>query len=125
MTAACFATAVSTAGAHHPSVTEFQTGLSLNNGAWDIVSGDDGRLWFTEDSLSAFGPLSAGDGLISEFTGLLSVAGNPKGITKGPDGNLWIAESGLNGAIARVTPAGAVTEFTTGLTPSDPWDITA
>jgi streptogramin lyase len=123
--AACFATAVSTASAHHPSVTEFQTGLSLNNGAWDIVSGDDGRLWFTEDSLSAFGPLSAGDGLISEVAGVLSLAGNPKGITKGPDGNLWIAESGLNGAIARVTPAGAVTEFTTGLTPSDPWDITA
>ena len=85
----------------------------------------DGKLWFTEDSLSAFGPLSAGDGLISEFTGQLALAGNPKGITKGPDGNLWIAESGLNGAIARVTPDGGVTEFTAGLTPSDPWDITA
>jgi streptogramin lyase len=123
--AACFAATASSASAHNPSVTEFQTGLSLNNGAWDIVSGDQGRLWFTEDSLSAFGPLSVGNGLISEFTGLLGVAGNPKGITKGPEGNLWIAESGLNGAIARVTPDGAVTQFTTGLTPSDPWDITA
>ena len=125
LVAACFAATASTASAHRPSVTEFQTGLSPNNGAWDIVSGDAGRLWFTEDSLSAFGPLSVGDGLISEFTGMLGVAGNPKGITKGPDGNLWIAESGLNGAIARVTPDGGVTEFTTGLTPSDPWDITA
>jgi streptogramin lyase len=123
--AGSFSAAASNASAHHPSVTEFQAGLSLNNGAWDIVSGDEGKLWFTEDSLSAFGPLSAGDGLISEFTGLLGAAGNPKGITKGPDGNLWIAESGNNGAIARVTPGGAVTEFTTGLTPSDPWDITA
>jgi streptogramin lyase len=125
LVAACFSAAASNASAHHPSVTEFQTGLSLNNGAWDLVSGDDRKLWFTEDSLSAFGPLGAGDGLISEFTGLLVQAGNPKGIAKGPDGNLWIAESGLNGAIARVTPAGAVTEFTAGLTPSDPWDITA
>lgn len=25
------------AAAHYPSVTEYQTGLSLNNGAWDIV----------------------------------------------------------------------------------------
>jgi streptogramin lyase len=123
--AACFAATAASASAHNPSVTEFQAGLSLNNGAWDLVEGDEGRLWFTEDSLSAFGPLSVGDGLISEFTGLLGVAGNPKGITKGPDGNLWIAESGLNGAIARVTPDGTVTEFTTGLTPSDPWDITA
>jgi streptogramin lyase len=117
--------AASTAGAHYPSVTEFQTGLTPNNGAWDIVAGPEGRLWFTEDSISAFGALSAGDGLIGEFNGLLTVAGNPKGITTGPDGNLWIAESGLGGAIARVTPAGAVTEFNTGLTPSDPWDITA
>jgi streptogramin lyase len=124
LVAACFATAVSTASAHHPSVTEFQTGLSLNNGAWDLVSDGESTLWFTEDSLSAFGPLSASDGLISQVTGVLTLAGNPKGITRGPDGNLWIAESGLSGAIARVTPTG-VTEFATGLTPSDPWDITA
>jgi streptogramin lyase len=123
--AGCLSAAASNANAHHPSVTEFQTGLSPNNGAWDIVSGDEGKLWFTEDSLSAFGSFGAGDGVITEYTGLFGLTGNPKGITKGPDGNLWIAESGMNGAIARVTPAGAVTEFTTGLTPSDPWDITA
>jgi virginiamycin B lyase len=119
------AVAAAPAGAHYPSVTEYQTGLTLNSGAWDIIDGDDGRLWFTEDTLSAFGPLSAGDGLINEFTSVLTLAGNPKGMTLGPDGNLWIAQSGLNGAIARVTKAGVVTEFDTGLTPSDPWDITA
>ena len=123
--AAWVGTATPAAWAHHPSVTEFQAGLTPNSGPWDIVSGPEGRLWFTEDSVSAFGSLTAGDGLISEFGGLLTLAGNPKGITEGPDGNLWIAEAGLGGAIARVTPAGAVTEFNTGLTPSDPWDITA
>jgi streptogramin lyase len=112
------------AAAHHPSVTEFQTGLSVNGGPWDIVDGDDGKVWYTEDTLSAFGPLSPGDGLISEITGLLTATGNPKGIAKGPDGKLWIAESGATGAIARVNGDGSVTEFSTGLT-TRPYDITA
>jgi virginiamycin B lyase len=111
------------ASAHNPSITEYQSGLGLNGGPWDLVDGDDGKLWFTQDTLGVFAPLSVGDGLVAAATGL--VAGNPKGISRGPDGNLWIAEAGGNGAIARVTPGGSVTEFTTGLTASDPWDITA
>jgi streptogramin lyase len=111
------------AAAHNPSVTEFQSGLSVNAGPWGIVDGDDGKLWFTTDTGAAFGPISAGDGLISQFTGVL-LTGNAKGISAGPDGNLWIAEAGGSGAIARVTRSGAVTEFTAGLTPGDPWDIT-
>jgi streptogramin lyase len=112
------------AAAHYPSVTEYQSGLTPNGAPWDIVDGDDGKLWFTEDGLGAFGRLSAGDGLIGEFGGVL-LAGNPKGIAAGPDGNLWIAEAGGNGAIARVTKDGGVTEFSAGLTAGDPWDITA
>jgi hypothetical protein len=38
------------AAAHHPSVTEYQTGLSLNAGPWDVVDGGHGRLWFTEEA---------------------------------------------------------------------------
>src|ERR671914_52487 len=82
----------SAATAHEPTVTEYSTGLTLNNGAWDLVDGHDDKLWFTEDAISAFGPFAIGDGLVTEFTGLLPLAGNPKGIAKGPDGNLWIAE---------------------------------
>ena len=111
------------AAARHPSVTEYQTGLSMNAGPWDLVDGGDDRMWFTEDGLNAFGPLSPGDGLISEVTGRLTY-GNPKGITRGPDGNLWIAESGVTGAIARVNPDGSVTEFNTGVT-GRPVDVTA
>ena len=55
------ATGAIPAAAHHPTVTEYQTGLTPNSGAWDGVDGDDGKLWFTEDALSAFGPLGAGD----------------------------------------------------------------
>jgi streptogramin lyase len=112
------------AAAREPSVTEYQAGLSADNGAWDLVDGRDGKVWFTEDTASAFGSITAGDGLISEFAGRLPLAGAPKGIAKIADGSLWIAESGQDGAIARVTKEGAVTEFRTGLTPSDPWDIT-
>jgi streptogramin lyase len=109
--------------AHHPSVTEYQTGLSTNAGPWDLVDGGDDRIWFTEDALSAFGPLSPGDGLISEVTGKLAY-GNPRGITRGPDGNLWIAEAAVTGAIARVNADGSVTEFATGVV-GRPVDLTA
>ena len=111
------------AAAHHPSVTEYQTGLSMDAGPWDLVDGGDGRMWFTEDALNAFGPLSVGDGQISEVTGQL-LYGSPRGITRGADGNLWIAESAVTGAIARVNGDGSVTEFNTGVT-GRPVDVTA
>ena len=122
---ACFGgLAALPAAAHTPTVTEFQTGLTAPAGPWGIVDADE-KLWFSLDGTSAFGSITAGDGLISEFLGQMPLAGSPKGITVGPDGNLWIAESSFDGAIARVTQEGVVTEFNTGLTPSDPWDITA
>src|SRR3954451_20571675 len=111
------------AAAHHPSVTEYQTGLSTNAGPWDLVDGGDGRMWFTQDALGAFGPLSPADGQIGEVTGKL-LYGNPRGITRGPDGNLWIAEAAVTGAIARVNGDGSVTEFGTGVT-GRPVDVTA
>ncbi|HEX6654121.1 MAG TPA: hypothetical protein VF072_15355 [Thermoleophilaceae bacterium] len=55
------ATGALPAAAHHPSVTEYQTGLSTNAGPWDLVDG--------------------GDGLIGEVTGRLSYR-NPRGITR-------------------------------------------
>ena len=111
------------AAAHHPSVTEYRTGLSVNGGPWDLVDGGDGRMWFTEDATGAFGPLGAGDGLIGEVTGKLWY-GNPRGITRGPDGNIWIAEAGVAGGVARVNPDGSVTEFNTGVT-GQPVDVAA
>ena len=70
----CFATAASSASAHHPSVTEFQAGLSLNTGAWDLVSGDDGKLWLTEDRCSGtFARVTDGAVVVRDLTRRRSV----------------------------------------------------
>ena len=113
-----------TAAAYEPWVTEFNDGLTLGVGAWDIAAGDDGNLWFTEELSSAFTRITP-SAVLTDFPGLLLGGGAPRGIASGPDGNMWIAEAGGAGSISRVTPNGEVTTFTTGLTAGDPWDITA
>src|SRR5918998_68622 len=109
-----------TAAAQEPWVTEFNDGVLVNLGAWDIASGKDGNLWFTE-SLGTFGRITP-SAVLTAFPDAL-LGGGARGIATGGDGNLWFAESGGNGAIARLTPAGEVTEFSAGLTPGDPWDV--
>lgn len=113
-----------TAVAHEPWVTEFNDGLSLGVGAWDIAAGKDGNLWFTEELSNAFTRITP-SAVLTDFPGLLLGGGAPRGIASGPDGNMWIAEAGGAGSISRVTPSGEVTTFTAGLTAGDPWDITA
>ncbi len=107
----------STAAAHEPWVTEFNDGVLVNVGAWDVTTGKDGNLWFTE-SLGTFGRITP-SAVLTDFPDAL-LGGGPRGIATGADGNLWFAESGGNGAITRVTPAGEATEFSAGLTPGDP-----
>jgi len=118
-----------TAGAV-PTITEYSSGLSINSGPTDIVTGPDGNLWFTEKSLSGGIGRMTPDGQITEFLGGVTpgfTAGSqPTGITAAEDGNLWFTEAGGLGAIGRITPDGVVTEFTSGLTTgSAPTGITA
>jgi streptogramin lyase len=109
------------AAANSPTVTEYNTGVSLNIGAWDIASVDN-EVWFTQD---VFGTVGRADlaGLVTDVTSGLLTRGGSRGMVVGPDGNVWVAESGGTGAIARVEADGTVTEFDTGLTAGDPWDI--
>jgi streptogramin lyase len=116
-----------TAVAHEPTVTEFQTGLTLNSGPWDIVKGPGDQLWFTENSLGALGSITADTNVIGELSGL-GLVGDARGITEGPDGNLWVALAAAGGRIARITPSGTVTEFAAHEDPAlstFPVDITA
>jgi streptogramin lyase len=96
-----------------PVVTEFEAGFSSNNGAWDIVPGPDGNMWFTEENADRVGRITP-TGVLTEFsTGLTK--GSPRGITAGPDGNLWFTEYNGGGAIGRVTTAGTITEYSAAL----------
>ena len=110
------------AAAREPAVTEFNTGLTLAIGAWDLAPVDD-ELWLTQDVFSTLGRVDMSGG-VTDLVDSLLLRGGPRGMTAGPDGNVWVAESGGTGAIARVEPDGTVTEFDTGLTAGDPWDIT-
>ena len=101
--------APATSSAHEPWVTEFNAGLTLNIGAWDIAAAKDGNLWFTQDVLNTFSRITP-SAVLTDFPDAV-LGGGPRGITAGPDGNIWVAEAGGDGAIARVTPGGEVTEF--------------
>lgn len=72
-----------------------------------IVTGSDGRLWFTESGTDRIGRLSTGGG----FTDYpLTPGSHPLGIAAGPDGALWFTEAG-GSRIGRITTAGGLAEF--------------
>jgi len=110
------------ASANEPTVTEFNSGLTIGIGAWDVAPVDN-ELWFTQDVFNTIGLVDLSGGVM-DLPGALLGRGGARGMTVGPDGNVWVAQSGGTGAIARVEPDGTVTEFDTGLTAGDPWDIT-
>jgi streptogramin lyase len=120
LVAVCLGVGSAPALASGPSISEFETGLTLNVGLWGIATGPDGNLWFTEETNNAVGRITPG-AVITEFTAGFPT-GSPRGIVTGPDGNLWVAQAGGDGAIARVTKTGVVTEFPVP-TAGDPNDI--
>jgi len=88
-------------------------------GPWDITTGPDGNIWFTQDGPS-IGRATL-DGAITEFALPPSIKG-AYSITAGPDGNLWFTE--FNGStIGRITTDGAVTLFPVGPGPRETQNI--
>ena len=83
-------TAVATAVG--PSISEFETDLSVSAGFWGVTTGPDGNLWFTEESTNAVGRITPG-AVVTEFTAGFPT-GSPRGIVTGSDGNLWVAQAG-------------------------------
>jgi streptogramin lyase len=70
--------------------THFQT-PTPNSGAFNIASGADGNVWFTEPSVDKIGRVNLQQGRVDrEFP--LHPGGFPMGITAGPDGNIWFTE---------------------------------
>jgi streptogramin lyase len=90
-----------------------------------IVTGPDGKLWFTEFNGNAIGTLDPTTGIVTEYQ-LPGTYRMPVGIAVGADGNLWFAEmdeGDTGGKIGRITTAGTITEFPTPTSWSLPQDI--
>lgn len=90
-----------------------------NRYAYDIVSGPDGRMWFTKGNY--IGAITT--------TGTMTEYPIPSGrttnfITAGPDGNLWFTENYGN-YVGKITPSGSVTEYAVPTMFAGPWMIAA
>lgn len=89
-------------------VTLFHSGLAAGSRPREIVSSQNGYLWFTDrgDSSGAIGRVSM-SGEISEF-GSLGPDGVPSDIAAGPTGDVWFTDR-EGDDVGRVTPAGQLT----------------
>ncbi len=76
---------------------------------FDITTGSDGNLWFTEYAANKIGKINPSTGDITEYD-IPTEDSEPGGITNGPDGNLWFTQWGGN-KIGRITPSGTITEY--------------
>jgi streptogramin lyase len=80
---------------------------------FDIATGLDGNMWFTDDGQNSDGQSFIGRvtpaGVITEFP-IRDLHSAPAGIALGPDGNMWFTESGAS-KIGQITPAGVISEF--------------
>jgi virginiamycin B lyase len=85
---------------------------AVNAGLTDIVSDNNGRMWFTEQLANRIGRLIIDTGHITEFP-LPVLNGQARGagaITFGPDEKLWFVETAAN-QIGRIDQNGNITEF--------------
>lgn len=89
---------------------------------FDITSGPDGALWFTDIVGPVIGRITT-SGVLS-YRSLPDAASVTAGITAGPDGKLWFAENRGN-AIGSMTTGGTVTEYPIPTASSRPFGIAA
>jgi streptogramin lyase len=95
-----------------PLITEYAT-PNPAAGAWNITTGPDGNLWFTEKWGNKVGYIDPNTRAIKEFSlSQIDPPGYnyPMGITSGPDGNLWVADDN-SGQISKITTTGNITYY--------------
>jgi virginiamycin B lyase len=85
-------------------LTVFDAGLTAD--PYDIASGWDGALWFTEPGADRVGRITAA-GTVTEFP----AAGRPTSLATAFDGAVWFTAA--DGAIGRIALDGTVTSFAT------------
>ncbi len=81
--------------------------LPAGSAPYDITSGPDGNLWFTDYASGKTGKITTG-GTVTEYA---AEPDQPEGITSGPDGNLWFVEHSVR-HVNHMTTAGALTVYT-------------
>jgi streptogramin lyase len=91
------------------TVTEFSAGISPASEPYDIVTGPDGNLWFTELGGNRIARMTP-TGTVSEFP--IASGFGVRGIVPATDGNLWFVTD--DGTVSRITPAGVQTGFSAG-----------
>ena len=95
---------ISTAG----QITEYRLHAGYNQ-PFDITSGPDGALWFTDFDTHEIGRITT-TGQITEFpTPTVPLSDSAQSIASGPDGALWFTQ--LNDTIGRITTTGTVSEY--------------
>jgi len=103
-------------------ITEYNIGPTNGSDPFDITSGPDGNLWFTEFYGNKIGQITP-SGTITVYAVPTNYS-QPSGITSGPDGNLWFTEFYGN-KIGQITPSGTITEYTVPTDGSKPLGITS
>jgi streptogramin lyase len=83
--------------------------MSGGSEPYDIVTGPDGNLWFTELGGNRIGRMTP-TGTVTEFSVVTGFG--VRGIVGASDGNLWFVTD--DGTISRITPAGAQAGFDAG-----------
>ena len=81
-----------------------------------ITTGDEGDLWFTQDSVAQIWQMSPGGAAtrIGTGTSWTTPDYDTQGITTGAEGDIWFTEFSAH-AIGRATPSGTVTQFKNGI----------
>jgi len=79
-----------------------------NTKPWNIASGPDGAMWFTELDANKIGRITT-SGVVTEYT-VPTANAAPYDITAGSDGALWFTENNVS-KIGRIAMDGTITEY--------------
>jgi len=112
------------------SSIQYYSAPNTNDGTADIdglVSGPDGRMWFTDFGSDTIGAVAPASGVISEYP-TTTAGSQPSSIAVGPDGNIWFTEYNAGKIGLQVVTSrgvGAMTEYTIPTANSGPSSIVA
>ena len=111
--------------------SDFSTPTAASS-PFNVVTGPDGNLWFTENIPNKIGQLVylGGGAAFQEYQVPPTFgSGGPIGITAGPDENLWFTESAPNSGgtnyVGSITTSGSITLYPVPTLNSTPWGITS